>query len=97
MIRYVSNASRSEVLLNLQVFLVSSLNHHISILKMTVHSAYLEYLNTGIVPSMPPEDELWCAPQVQRSPWYDLFESEGRTEALRGLWGVMGYLARTPE
>jgi hypothetical protein len=88
-----------EALLNVQVFLVSSLNHHISILKMTVHSAYLEYLNTGMLPSISSEDEdedeSWCTPQILRSPWYDMFKVEDRLEALRGLWGVMGYLART--
>jgi hypothetical protein len=85
------------LILNVQVFLVSSLNHHISVLKLTVHSAYLEYLRTGVFPSTTPEDESWCTPQVLRSPWYDLFKAEDRLEALRALWGVMGYLARTSE
>jgi hypothetical protein len=34
-----------------EVFLVSSLNHHISILRLTVHDAYLEYLLSGKMPS----------------------------------------------
>jgi hypothetical protein len=76
---------------------VSSLNHHISILKLTVHKAYLKYLSSG---ALPPAtlDSKWCSPMVQRSQWYDLFSTEERLEAMRGIWGVMGYLARgTPE
>ncbi|RDI77508.1 Uncharacterized protein Vi05172_g12502 [Venturia inaequalis] len=51
-----------------QVFLVSSLNHHISILKLSVHSAYLEYLLTGMMPMVSPEDESWSSPEIVRSP-----------------------------
>lgn len=79
----------------MQVFLVSSLNHHISILKLSVHSAYLEYLLTGMMPMVSPEDESWSSPEIVRSPWYDLFKPDDRIEAMRGLWGVVGYLART--
>ncbi|KAE9979420.1 hypothetical protein BLS_009841 [Venturia inaequalis] len=53
-----------------QVFLVSSLNHHISILKLSVHSAYLEYLLTGMMPMVSPEDESWSSPEIVRSPWF---------------------------
>lgn len=76
-----------------KVFLVSALNHHISILKLTVHKAYLEYLQSGSLPPASVGSE-WCNPVVVRSQWYDLFVVEDRLEAMRALWGVMGYLAR---
>jgi hypothetical protein len=73
--------------------MLSSLNHHLRILKFQVHSAYLEYLRSGSLPSAEAPSD-WSAPVIQRSRWYDLFSVEDRKEALRGVWGVMGYMAR---
>ena len=86
-----------------QVFMVSSLNHHISILKLTVHEAYLDYLEHEQLPnplqSDPPmpADQAWCSPILERTQWYDLFNIEERVEAFRALWGIMAYLARDVE
>lgn len=77
--------------------MVSSLNHHIAILKLTVHVAYVDYLMSGVIPDPAPDDVLWCKPKLQRSQWFDLFNMEQRVEAFRGLWGVMAYLTRKPE
>ncbi|EME42589.1 hypothetical protein DOTSEDRAFT_73433 [Dothistroma septosporum NZE10] len=78
-----------------QVFMVSSLNRHISILKFTVHEAYLEYLETERPPSSPlPADKSWCSPRLERTQWYDLFDIQERVQAFRALWGVMAYLSR---
>lgn len=74
--------------------MVSSLNHHLSILKLTVHDAYTEYIRTEEFPDPPPEDLNWCSPKLQRTQWYDLFDMEQRVEAYRALWGVMAYLTR---
>ena len=74
--------------------MVSSLNHHISILKLTVHGAYVDYLTSATVPHPPPEDSEWSVPKLQRTQWFDLFDVEQRVEAFRGLWGVMAYLTR---
>jgi hypothetical protein len=76
------------------VFLVSSLNHHISILKLTAHGAYVDYLTSATVPHPLPEDAEWSVPKLQRTQWFDLFDVEQRVEAFRGLWGVMAYLTR---
>ncbi|UPX09674.1 uncharacterized protein EKO05_0000358 [Ascochyta rabiei] len=76
------------------VFLVSSLNHHISLLKLHVHPAYLEYITYGKYPDSQPSDPNWCSPKLQRTRWFDLFSVEDRTEAMRGLWGIMSYLLR---
>lgn len=85
--------------------MVSSLNHHISILHMLVSPAYLHYLATGTTrdttspspsPSHPapntplPPDRL----ELHRSRWYDLLDAGDRAEAMRGVWGVMACLMR---
>ncbi|KAI7157297.1 hypothetical protein KC316_g13947 [Hortaea werneckii] len=79
-----------------EVFMVSSLNHHICILKLTVHVAYIDYLVTGEMPEPRPQEEEWYRPRLQRSQWYDLFAMDQRVEAYRALWGVMSYLTREP-
>ncbi len=83
--------------------MVSSLNHHISILHMLVSPAYLHYLATGTTrdttspsPSHPspnpplPSDCL----ELRRTRWYDLLDAGDRAEAMRGVWGVMACLMR---
>ena len=77
-----------------QIFLVSCLFHHVSILKLTVHDAYTEYLTTGAMPKLTPAEEDWCSPKLERTDWYDLLDQEGRVEAFRSIWGVMEYLNR---
>jgi hypothetical protein len=77
--------------------MVSSLNHHISLLKLHVHRGYLEYITHGKLPENEPSDADWCSPTLQRTKWFDLFSVEDRTEAMRGLWGVMSYLMRAKD
>jgi hypothetical protein len=36
----------------------------------------------------------WYILKVRRSKWFDLLDKKGRVEALRGIWGVFGYLLR---
>ncbi|KAK4545076.1 hypothetical protein LTR36_003627 [Oleoguttula mirabilis] len=79
-----------------EVFMVSSLNHHIAILKLTVHSTYVDCLTSGVLPDTVPTDADWCRPKLQRSQWFDLLDLQQRVDALRGLWGVMAYLMREP-
>lgn len=88
----------AEVLLTCtQVFMVSSLNHHVSLLKLHVHPAYLDYITHGKLPESQPSDPNWCSPKLERTQWFDLFNVEDRTEAMRGLWGVMSYLLRAKD
>lgn len=77
-----------------QIFLVSCLFHHVSILKLTIHSAYTHYLTTGILPQPTPAEEDWCSPPLERTEWYDLFDQESRVDAFRCIWGVMEYATR---
>ena len=74
--------------------MVSCLFHHVSILKLTIHDAYTEYLTTGSMPEQTPAEEDWCSPKLERTEWYDLLDQEGRVEAFRSIWGVMEYLNR---
>ncbi|KAF2268615.1 hypothetical protein CC78DRAFT_530048 [Lojkania enalia] len=77
-----------------EVFMVSSLNHHISILKLRIHRFYIRYLTDGILPDDTHLDPQWKSPILHRTRWFDLFLVEDRTEAMRGLWGIMAYLMR---
>ena len=74
--------------------MVSSLNHHISVLKLRIHTVYLEYVTEGKLPDEWPSDADWCSPKLQRTRWFDLFNINDRTEAMRGIWGVVSYLMR---
>ncbi|OQN99178.1 hypothetical protein B0A48_15027 [Cryoendolithus antarcticus] len=80
-----------------EVYMVSSLNHHISILKLTVHDAYLDYLAGAGFPSVPPLESDWSTPRLQRSKWFNLFDADDRVEAFSALWAIMSFLTRNPE
>ena len=77
-----------------QVFMVSSLNHHLSIVKLTVHQAYADSLVSGVQSETEPTNSRWCSPKLQRSEWFDLFDMQQRVEAFRAVWAVMAYLTR---
>ena len=77
--------------------MVSSLNHHISVLRLRVHPCYIQYLTEGTLPKNTPSDPNWCSPQLYRTRWFDLFDLEDRTEAMRGIWGITSYLMRHQE
>lgn len=73
--------------------MISSLYHHIAIVKLTVHPLYLEFMSEGIFPTTQP-DSSWYKPTIQRTKWYDLLIPEDRAEAMRALWGVFSYMMR---
>lgn len=73
-----------------QIYLISSVNHHISLLRILVHPKYLEWLDKGGKAMGEP----WHKLQMDRTRWYDLFTPEDRKEVLRGVWGILSYLAR---
>jgi hypothetical protein len=77
--------------------MVSSLNHHISVLRLRVHPLYLQYLTDGILPQETPSEADWCSPKLQRTRWFDLFNVNDRSEAMRGIWGIMSYSMRKTE
>ena len=78
-----------------QIYLISSLNHHISIVHVSVHPEYSSYLNvTAPQPDFVPAQQPWYHLSVRRSRWFDLLVAADRAEAMRGVWGAMGYLMR---
>ncbi len=73
------------------IFVVSSLNHHVCILRTRVPTLLLETLDGKHV------DGGWPRMTTWRSPWYDLFLPAERIAAMRIIWGMMAYLMRKIE
>ncbi|KAI1751079.1 hypothetical protein F4782DRAFT_506743 [Xylaria castorea] len=75
------------------VFVVSSLFHHLCVLRVRVPDRLLEVLDGA-------EDDQrggrcsWDKLEIWRSTWFDLFVPEQRLEAMRLLWGVMAWSMR---
>ncbi|KAI1814136.1 hypothetical protein GGS20DRAFT_549922 [Poronia punctata] len=81
------------------VFVFSSLFHHISILRVRVPDALLAVLDgtseQDIASSGDKDRRLgWGKLEVWRSRWFDLLKPEERLEAMRLLWGVMAWSMR---
>ncbi|PGH14779.1 hypothetical protein AJ79_02795 [Helicocarpus griseus UAMH5409] len=80
------------------IFMISSINHHFSILHLRVHSNYVEWLTTG--KSDFPDNSRdnsgtpWHVLKLRRTRWFNLFEVNDRVEALDGLWALFSYLMR---
>ena len=85
-----------------QIYLFSSVNHHISILHLHIHHKYTEDLpnqpaprggyNSSFVP--PSQQQPSYRLTMRRSKWFDLLSPDGRMQAMRGMWAVMGWLMR---
>ena len=83
------------------IYLVSSVAHHLSILRVRVPMQYLDFITKGPGPnrtsekeSFIPADQPWFKLDVQRSEWFDLLQAEGRAQAMRGVWGVVRWMMR---
>jgi hypothetical protein len=83
------------------IFLVSSMNHHISILRMRVSHRYLAWLQSGsgVDESFSSEKSLEALGnagvlRLWRTKWYDLFDPGERVEAQKGIFQVMGWLMK---
>ncbi|KAI0467304.1 hypothetical protein F4859DRAFT_494936 [Xylaria cf. heliscus] len=74
------------------VFVVSSLFHHLSVLRVRVPDRLLKVMDGA------EEEEAgrcsWDKLEVWRSTWFDLFVPEHRLEAMRLLWGMMAWSMR---
>ena len=94
-ISHVNHDTANYLTVTKQVFLLSSLNSHVAVLKLRIHAAYTEYLISGSLPEQSPDlDPDWSSPVIYRTKWLDLLDTTQRVEAARGLWGVMNYIAR---
>ncbi|TVY26465.1 hypothetical protein LHYA1_G003553 [Lachnellula hyalina] len=72
------------------IFLVSSLNHHVSIVRVRVPDKLLSTLDGN-------EQEDWGRMNMWRSKWYDLFIAKERVDAMQVVWGMIAYLMRKVE
>ncbi|CAK7208437.1 hypothetical protein SBRCBS47491_000092 [Sporothrix bragantina] len=73
------------------VFVVSALFHHMSIVRVRVPSRLLQALD-GDEEAGSEKD--WAGLEVVRSPWYDFFKVEDRLKAMQLSWAMMAYLMR---
>jgi hypothetical protein len=73
------------------IFLLSCLNHHVSVVRMRVPISLLDELEGG-VPLPPGQEREKCL--MWRSRWFDMFLAEDRVEAMTCIWGMMAYLMR---
>lgn len=73
------------------IFLISSLNHHVSVVRARVPDRLTEVLEGG------EEREGWGKVEVWRSKWFDLYLAEERVEAMGIVWGMMARLMRKAE
>ncbi|KAJ5590189.1 hypothetical protein N7450_004161 [Penicillium hetheringtonii] len=80
------------------IYMVSSINHHISILHLRVHKRYLEILTFG-ESNFPADnadaDHPWHVLKLQRSKWYDILDPNERVEGLKCIWTLFHYQLRT--
>ncbi|TDZ21699.1 hypothetical protein Cob_v005424 [Colletotrichum orbiculare MAFF 240422] len=76
------------------IFVISSLFHHISVLRVRVPERLLEILEGAN------EDDAhrsWGQVEVRRTPWHDLFKLDERLDAMRLIWCLMSWLMRKTE
>lgn len=73
------------------IFVVSSLFHHISILRVKVPERLLEVMEGATDEGA---SRSWGELEVRRSKWYDLFVVEERLEAMKMVWGMMQWVMR---
>jgi hypothetical protein len=74
------------------IFVISSLFHHISILRVRVPNRLMEVLEGS--PEADERRRSWGRVKAWRSKWFDLFVVDQRIEALQLLWSVMNYQMR---
>ncbi|KAJ5447792.1 hypothetical protein N7445_002613 [Penicillium cf. griseofulvum] len=76
------------------IYMISSINHHISILHLRVHRRYLDILTNGDSTFPATEGEPWHILNLQRTRWFDLLDSNDRIEALKGVWQLFHHQMR---
>ncbi|PHH59740.1 hypothetical protein CDD81_2608 [Ophiocordyceps australis] len=74
------------------IFVVSSLFHHVSLLRVRVPLRLLDVMEGSPEPDL--SERSWGKVQAHRSPWFDLFDVRERVTAMQLLWSVMAYQMR---
>lgn len=92
-----SSRASADIHYLLQIYMLSSINHHIAILHLRVHRRYLEVMTTG-QSDFPPEsdtpEQAWHELRLRRTRWYDLLNGEDRVEVFKGIWSIFHYMLR---
>ncbi|KAL3469071.1 hypothetical protein BJX99DRAFT_88682 [Aspergillus californicus] len=72
------------------IYMLSSLNHHLAILHLRIHRRYLDILTTGSsdYPPDSPPDHPWHVLKLRRTRWYDLFDKQDRVDIFKGIWTI---------
>ncbi|KAL2163706.1 hypothetical protein VTH06DRAFT_5764 [Thermothelomyces fergusii] len=77
------------------VFVVSALLHHISILRLRVPDRLLAVLEgEADGDSEGGGRRSWGKLEVWRSPWFDFFKAEDRVQAMQIIWSMMAWMMR---
>ncbi|KAG6040206.1 hypothetical protein E4U41_001271 [Claviceps citrina] len=75
------------------IFIFSSLFHHMSILRVRVPTRLLDVLDGSPEPDATKRS--WGKVEAWRSPWYDFFDVDQRIAAMQYIWAVMAYQMRS--
>lgn len=77
--------------------MISSLNHHFSVLHLRVHPNYLAWLETGKAQPLDQDksEHPWQSLVIRRTRWFDMLKPEDRAEGLEGLWALNGWMMRS--
>ncbi|KAF4280046.1 hypothetical protein KXX16_003244 [Aspergillus fumigatus] len=79
------------------IYMLSSINHHVAILHLRIHRRYLDLLTTGesdFTAETDTPDQTWQVLKLRRTKWYDLFDAQERLEVFQGVWTMFHYLLR---
>lgn len=82
------------------IFMVSSINHHVSVLRLRISDEYLAWLAEEQVKThhgARQQESDANILKLWRTKWYDLFVPEERVELVEGLWMIMTWLLRDDE
>ncbi|KAK1774038.1 hypothetical protein QBC45DRAFT_55277 [Copromyces sp. CBS 386.78] len=76
------------------IFVVSALYHHISIVRVRVPDQLMAVLEGRAEHEFENGKRSWGKLEVRRSKWFDLFKPEDRVDAMKLVWCMMNWLMR---
>jgi hypothetical protein len=77
--------------------MLSSVNHHVSLVHLRVHRRYVDYITQGKSDFGEESDssgQPWHTLSLRRTRWYDLMKGEDRVEAFEGAWIMFHYMMK---
>ncbi|KAF9886133.1 hypothetical protein FE257_011958 [Aspergillus nanangensis] len=79
------------------IYMLSSVNHHLAILHLRVHRRYLEVVTAGesdFPPDSDTPEQAWHELKLRRTKWYNLLDAQERLEVFKGIWSIFHYMLR---